>query len=87
LIVYIARAALGGFRGSQKAHVRTTAAAPLRPAGVVEDRGARCYIGQFSHQGDLFVAAYQDAHIRIFDVEPCATLLRCRVPVHLRFRH
>lgn len=46
---------------------------PVRPAGVIDSRrSTRCYIGQYSRDGSLLATAYQDAHIRIFDVRKCA---------------
>jgi hypothetical protein len=39
----------------------------------VERRPAKCYIGQFSREGDLFIAAYQDSHVRVFDTSSMST--------------
>ena len=40
---------------------------PVHKVREIEARQAKAYIGQFSQRGDLFVAAYQDRRLRVFD--------------------
>ncbi|CAD7702144.1 unnamed protein product [Ostreobium quekettii] len=59
----------GGFSRSQQCHVLCGRRIPAHPTRVVEELPSRGYIGQFSEEGDLFVAAFQDKCIRIYDVQ------------------
>ncbi|XP_024386773.1 LEC14B protein isoform X2 [Physcomitrium patens] len=42
---------------------------PSDGPSIVEDMNSRAYIGQFSGDGTLFVAGFQDRRIRIYDVD------------------
>jgi hypothetical protein len=55
-------------------HVSSMLYPPVHKVRQVEARPAKAYIGQYSQRGDLFVAAYQDSHVRVFDTSECAPL-------------
>lgn len=59
----------GGFSQSQMSHVVRGHILPKRPVQLVDEMNSRGYNGQFSSDGSLFVAAYQDRRIRVYDVE------------------
>ncbi|PNH02599.1 LEC14B protein [Tetrabaena socialis] len=42
---------------------------PSYPRAVVDNMDSRAYIGQFSEDGQYFVAAFQDRRVRLYDVE------------------
>lgn len=69
-------AGAGPWRGSHTRHVCSMMYPPVHKVRQVEARPAKAYIGQYSHRGDLFVAAYQDSHVRVFDTSGYAPFSR-----------
>lgn len=65
-------AANGGWLRAQKNHIRGAVYPPVHFSSMIAESDARCYIGQYSQDGSLLVAAFQDAHIRVYDVLQCA---------------
>lgn len=59
----------GGFSQSQMSHVVRGHLLPKNPVQLVDEMNSRGYNGQFSSDGSLYVAAYQDRRIRVYDVE------------------
>lgn len=65
-------AGAGGWSASHTRHVCSMLYPPVHKVRQVEARPSKAYIGQYSTRGDLFVAAYQDSHVRVFDSTGCA---------------
>ncbi|GLC38560.1 hypothetical protein PLESTF_001547000 [Pleodorina starrii] len=59
----------GALSGAQMRHLACTSALPRYPRAVVDRLSSRAYIGQFSGDGQFFVAAFQDRRVRLYDVE------------------
>ncbi|KAG2423726.1 hypothetical protein HXX76_015115 [Chlamydomonas incerta] len=60
----------GGWGAAQRRHLGCSGMAlPRHPAAVVDSLDSRAYIGQFSDNGQFFVAAFQDRRVRLYDVE------------------
>lgn len=57
-----------GFSRSQQCNILCGTRIPACPTKLVEELPSRAYNGQFSKDGSLFVAAFQDKRIRIYDV-------------------
>eukprot|EP00803_Ostreobium_quekettii_P011162 evm.model.scf_1154EXC.2 EVM.evm.TU.scf_1154EXC.2 scf_1154EXC:21146-23272(+) len=59
----------GGFSRSQQCHILCGRRIPAFPTRVIQELPSRGYIGQFSKDGNLFVAAFQDKRIHVYDVQ------------------
>lgn len=70
-VLYVG-AGRGGWNRAQQRHLAAIAHPPVERVREIEARAAKAYIGQFSQRGDLFVAAYQDRRLRVFDTTGCA---------------
>ncbi|KAG2491232.1 hypothetical protein HYH03_010440 [Edaphochlamys debaryana] len=62
-------AACVGWGRGQMRHMACHRALPRYPRAVVDAMDSRAYIGQFSDNGQFFVAAFQDRRVRLYDVE------------------
>lgn len=61
--------AAGGAARRAGAHISTFHRLPCRPTRVVDSMQSRAYIGRFTPDGDLFVAAFQgERRIKLYDV-------------------
>ncbi|GIL45394.1 hypothetical protein Vafri_2645 [Volvox africanus] len=58
-----------GWSGAQMRHMQCYRALPRYPHEVVDRLDSRAYIGQFSADGQFFVAAFKDSRVRLYDVE------------------
>uniref|UniRef100_A0A061S995 WD repeat-containing protein 23 n=1 Tax=Tetraselmis sp. GSL018 TaxID=582737 RepID=A0A061S995_9CHLO len=58
----------GKFSDCQRSHLGSQLL-PENPKRLIDQRQSRAYIGQFSRDGSLFVAAFQDKRICIYDAE------------------
>ncbi|KAL4424371.1 hypothetical protein ABPG75_001672 [Micractinium tetrahymenae] len=66
----------------QCAHFAAFHRLPSRPARVVDQRPSRAYIGQFTPNGEIFIAAFQhERKIRMYDVHAGFSLVK---DVHAR---
>lgn len=60
----------GGWSPAQRCHLLGEHYLPNRPLGVRASMQSRAYIGQYSHEGNLFVGAFQaDKRVRVYDTE------------------
>lgn len=59
----------GGFCRNQQRHVLCNRRIPAHASNVIDEVDSRAYIGQFSKDGTLFVAAFQDRRIHLYDVD------------------
>eukprot|EP01024_Parvocaulis_polyphysoides_P065021 TRINITY_DN7573_c0_g1_i4.p1 TRINITY_DN7573_c0_g1~~TRINITY_DN7573_c0_g1_i4.p1 ORF type:complete len:622 (+),score=77.01 TRINITY_DN7573_c0_g1_i4:148-1866(+) len=64
-----AREMFGPLKRFQQRSVQGYNFPPLHPYAYVDQQDDRAYIGQFSGDGSLFWVAYQDARIRLYDVD------------------
>lgn len=76
----LVHAGRGGWNRAQQRHVSTISHPPVHRVREIEARAAKAYIGKFSERGDLFVAAYQDRRLRVFDTTGCC---RCAHAMHV----
>ncbi|KAK9796237.1 hypothetical protein WJX73_006957 [Symbiochloris irregularis] len=59
-----------GWSPAQCCHMGAFHAVPCQARRIVDNLSSRAYIGQFSQQGDSFIAAYQrDRRVRVYDVD------------------
>jgi WD40 repeat protein len=67
--------AYAGLHKSQKQHIQASVFPPVHFNAMIDrsSSGSRCYIGQYSRDGSLLAAAFQDAHIRVYDVLKCVS--------------
>ncbi|GMH42992.1 hypothetical protein BSKO_10914 [Bryopsis sp. KO-2023] len=59
----------GGFSPSQKCHLLCDRRLPNKPVERIDEVNSRAYMGQFYGDGSVFVAAFQDKRIRVYDVD------------------